>query len=370
MKHVGEGITRLRIHTEPENQNTSERRYDARTQQKVIALASRLQDERRETLTAQEMEDLGQEVGLEPHFIRQALAQLPTKKRAETQASLVPKPPAGSRTEFRSVLIAFLLPLIWGILARIGSPNPVLAQFYTLISPPALACLQGFLTGKKRVGLAAALALIASLLPTTAVADYGSMAINSPALFFLFFIAPLAALLGVAGAWTRQRYFPFPSAAAPAPPGVSRPELLHLLSELQTQWGVGKGRYAFLSVETVGSASGAASEQFRRWVEETIAGYGGTVQTTPDGGLICLFLTDAAAVKAAHHLVSLPLRIRCGLSAGETADRAVALGKRAGAGTIAVEEELRDFAERELGPGTALPQAGGETIFAFEPNSA
>src|SRR5690242_19348164 len=53
-----------------------EPRYDAVTLRKVARLAQRLQDRQQETLTAREMESIGAEVGLDPTFMRRALAQL------------------------------------------------------------------------------------------------------------------------------------------------------------------------------------------------------------------------------------------------------------------------------------------------------
>jgi hypothetical protein len=53
-----------------------EPRYTSETLEKVVDLASRLQGEHQETLTAQDIEAIGEEVGLDPAFIRQALAQL------------------------------------------------------------------------------------------------------------------------------------------------------------------------------------------------------------------------------------------------------------------------------------------------------
>src|SRR5205807_8267276 len=70
-----------------------EHRYDSATLRKVTALAARLQSAHHETLTAPEIEAIGTEVGLEPAFTRQALAQMTAAQPAATTA------PAG-KTEF------------------------------------------------------------------------------------------------------------------------------------------------------------------------------------------------------------------------------------------------------------------------------
>jgi hypothetical protein len=53
-----------------------EPRYNAETVRKVASLAARLQSQQQEGVTAQEMEAIAAEVGLESAFIRQALARL------------------------------------------------------------------------------------------------------------------------------------------------------------------------------------------------------------------------------------------------------------------------------------------------------
>ena len=61
-------------------------RYDAAMQQRVIALAVRLQHEHRETLTAAQIEAAAEEVGLEPEFVRQAIRELSTEPESARDA--------------------------------------------------------------------------------------------------------------------------------------------------------------------------------------------------------------------------------------------------------------------------------------------
>src|SRR5439155_1077668 len=65
--------------------------------------------------------------------------------------------------------------------------------------------------------------------------------------------------MGMVGAWARQRYFPYASAAPPAQQNVSRPEMLHLLFGLQSQLEAQKQHRAFLSVDVVGAETAGAA---------------------------------------------------------------------------------------------------------------
>ncbi len=64
-------------------------RYSPDTLRKVVEMAARLQMETRETLTAEEVEAIGREVGLEPTFVRQAMAELHSKSTAAQPRSRV-----------------------------------------------------------------------------------------------------------------------------------------------------------------------------------------------------------------------------------------------------------------------------------------
>jgi hypothetical protein len=68
-------------------QQTEEKRYDAKKLQQVVELATRLQHEHHETLTAAQVEQMGQDLGLSPEFIRKALVLV---EEEETRAVSVP----------------------------------------------------------------------------------------------------------------------------------------------------------------------------------------------------------------------------------------------------------------------------------------
>src|SRR5437016_2374064 len=90
---------------------TDEPRYDHETLQKVAALAERLQGQHQETLTATDIEAVGREVGLEPAFIHQALAQVAEAQgkpaRTEAAAPAVATTERARRREFFGIVSAW-----------------------------------------------------------------------------------------------------------------------------------------------------------------------------------------------------------------------------------------------------------------------
>jgi len=122
---------------------------------------------------------------------------------------------------------------------------------------------------------------------------------------------------------------------------------------------------------------------------------GGQVQSAAGDGMMCLFETDAGAVRAARLLqvglaqfnagrnrLPMPFRLRCGVSAGEVAmeegasigyldspviDRAAALQKSAEPGDIVVSGEVAGVALVELGGLAALPEPiQGQPAFSWK----
>lgn len=65
-----------RLHQQAETAPPASVRLDADMQRKVIALATRLQNEHRETVTADQLEAAAAEAGLDRSFVRQAIAQV------------------------------------------------------------------------------------------------------------------------------------------------------------------------------------------------------------------------------------------------------------------------------------------------------
>lgn len=55
---------------------SGESRFDSATTDKIIRLASRLDAENRERLSAEEIEGIAKEIGIEASFVREALQQV------------------------------------------------------------------------------------------------------------------------------------------------------------------------------------------------------------------------------------------------------------------------------------------------------
>ncbi len=325
-----------------QQQPVVERRYKPETLQKAVELASRLQLEHRETMTAQEIEDIGREVGIEPAFIQQALAQL------VAQASKV----------------------------KVQQP----------VADP-----------QKREAVAAAwwaagwtLPLILVILGSTLF--HGSIA---AALFFMGWAIYIGGGIVLSSGSEGSEV---------KPARLSRSALLDVLFALQRGLEAQKQHRAFLSVDVVGSSDmkRTAPEltveysftQFRRWVEEVVQANGGAMQSAAGDGMMCMFSEDAAALRAAFQLqkglpqfnaslnrLPVPFRLRCGVSAGDVAieegvplghvhspviDRAAVLQKRAAEGDIVVSGEVAAAALIELGGLAPLPDTtDGQPAFSW-----
>lgn|GEM_PF-913302 len=410
-----------------EPQQETESRYQPALLQQVTTLASRLQDEHRETLTAQQMEAIGAEVGLEPAFVRKALDQLTQQKvlKKTTQTAAQTTTTTASKAEFYTAIVALAFPFFWGTLAyfmvraglspRFFSPrgglapteeSTSLAIFFSLLAPGPLAVLQGFLTGKKSLGRISGLVLACALAATFPYAVPTGYGIDgATALPYAFVGAGMLSLLGNAGARLRERYFPLPSAEKKEVGNLSRAELLDALFALQQQLQGQKQHRAFLSVDVVGStemkhgASDLAVEhafgQLRRWIEQIVAANGGQIQSTAGDGMMCLFPNDAAAIRAARALqerlpqfnstisnaLMPPFRLRCGVNAGDVAiedgapighlnsvviDRAAQLQKRAEPEGILISGDMAVAAFAELGQAQLTPETIlGEVVFIW-----
>ena len=79
--------------TLPQNTTDAEPRFDAQTVQEVIALAVQLQADHAETLSVAQVEAIGSDVGVEPSFVQQALAQITSQKEAKRQVSFLEQVP-------------------------------------------------------------------------------------------------------------------------------------------------------------------------------------------------------------------------------------------------------------------------------------
>ena len=471
-----------------ETQTQAERRYDPDTLRRMTAVATRLQHDHYEKMTAGEMESIGAEVGLKPEFVQQALAQLDAEhaqaeqerqqqearqatqqadqsimqgrktrqQQSSTNKTTRHSQASGTRAEFYSVCAALAAPLLFGLLAyhfkctidgSFTNPRSNAIQLFTLIAPVPIALLQGFAAGKRRVGFAAAAALILALAPTVpflgavSSAQYQQILTDIlshlPEMMAYSLIGiPIAGAFGIVGAWMRQRYFPFSgdrarddaratpqnasypdpqrlqhreyapmqTAPTPYPNATTTPYApannMHLTpnayahaylpyqnAQQQTPYNVApipqNTRRAFLSVDVAGldnlrqSATLAAVDysfgQLRGWTEEIVRVCGGDVHREANMGLLASFPSEAQAARAARMMhtrlgefnqtlnrLPVPFRLRCGLSAGDTAnnaavDRSQGLLRMANAGDTLVSSEMGAVALAELGPLTPLP---------------
>src|SRR5436305_275314 len=161
-----------RLHRE----DSAEPRYDSSTLRKVTALAERLKERHLETITAREMEAVGAEVGLDPAFIQEALAQLAAPPVPQAAGGLVPAPSTAptrpKRAEFWSALaawaIAFIVPAFTLLISSQGltSTGELFIEVACVAAPLPLAGVVGLLAGQRKTGLASAAALGAGFAPS------------------------------------------------------------------------------------------------------------------------------------------------------------------------------------------------------------
>lgn len=210
-------------------------RFDPQMQQRVVELASRLQHQDNERMSAHQIINAAEEVGLEPEYVRQAMSQIRLEEAASAaQRRTVPLHVQASastnRSEFRRFLAAMSAPFVLGAFAFLFKDFTTLAILLGLILPAPMACLSGFLTGCKRVGFVTATLLPLALAPTiyhlglhiwltsgegpnfaydphNVVRAHENGAMMS--FCYLFFGMPTAGFLGAFGAWARRKYFPF-----------------------------------------------------------------------------------------------------------------------------------------------------------------
>lgn len=328
-----------------------ERRYDQETLRKVTSLAQRLQDQHQDTLSAQEIEAAGAEVGLAPEFIRQALARI-----TPTPAKTVPVTAVAPAT-------------------RVSTP-----------------------TGKKRKALVAAWWSAAWVLPLLAI-WWGRLVSEGNSGIFGFFLG-LATYIGVGVYFSITAGETEPA----APRSHSRTDLLLALHSLERQLEASKVRRTFLSIDVAGSfqmREGEADlaveysfERFGAWARGIVEACNGVFYATPGDGAVGAFRDDAGALRAARLLqegigrfnveqnrLSRPFRVRCGVNAGDVTlegdtplghgsnpvvNQAAALQRQAVPGDIVVSESVAAAALVELGSLSRLPEAvSGQPAFSW-----
>ena len=378
--------------------STAAPRYDAETQQKIIALASRLQQERDATLNAEQLAAAGAEVGLEPAFVREAVARLEAAEEA-ARAAVTPSgmaagtaqsvasatPVAGHAAQvrvaqrqrrpsrarlpakhLRSRLIGVAWAAFFGIfLTQTQHEGPVPA----LVIPGliALTTWLGGVLGRKRDAFWTGAALV---LVTLLTASLGIRYFMPPFVLLVFLMAA-GGLTGAGGAWLaqwRERREPAEEETEAVPTAghdeMNRAALLEQMFALQRQLAGQKRRAAFLSVDVVGSsqikqaARTAGDElavehaflQYHRWVEEVVRRQGGRMQMAAGDGMMCLF--EATAEEGAP-----PPEVRAVRAARELQTQIAAFNTALSGGPLAAPLRLRcgvSTGEVAIEPGAPL----------------
>jgi class 3 adenylate cyclase len=411
-------------HTESEetpSRPLTENRYDEATVQKAIALAARLQDQHRETLTVAQVQAIADELGIDPAFVRQSLDQLDAAKAAPS-ANKSPQGQGQAQAQLPKPVVteASSAEVVDRLKAVVGLPNTQ-EEMQKLRREKYAALVEWLhLVGPKRWWAIAWL-----LMPL--LAELSGKHRDGPLAAVGFFI-----YVGV-GIYLTQRQKAIDSGqlvaqpvsqpqsqaqppATPAPPvqmatslsptsEVSREAMLAQLFTLQKQLENTRVHRAFLSVDVVHSTEMKAigSElavefsfgQYRKWVEAIVRTEGGELQVAAGDGVMCIFENDEAAVRAAKKLLldlprfnveqnqlSRPFKIRCGINAGEIAyepgtpigflqssviDRAAVVQKYAPENSLAVTTNVDPAARFNLPDAKALSyENSDELIYVWQ----
>ncbi|WP_395093568.1 hypothetical protein [Armatimonas sp.] len=211
-------------------QQPEEKRYDAKKLQQVVELATRLQHQHYETLTAAQVEQMGEDLGLSPEFIRKALVLV---EEEETQQYLAPtshveplarvqteaSPKRLSRKTIRKVLLPALAitPLVWvvGPILAVAmqsdfKPGLELIIMGIMVAVPAVAALvSGASSRSRRAGLlgGAAVGLISWVGFLLTVVPSGNY-LSSMLIGLMFYLGGASALASLAVAlrrWWKDR---------------------------------------------------------------------------------------------------------------------------------------------------------------------
>lgn len=375
-----------------------EPRYDAATLKKVAALAERLQHERRETLSAREIESIGTEAGLQPAFVRAALAQITAE-----QEVLAPESTDKGAFVGIGLAAAFFSLFTYSVSNAQGAPSTLLMWCW-LVLPVLLPALVGFATKRSKLGLVTGLAIIHTHVLAGCILSMQHESANGSEFWqFAFFYALLGALLaggtGWFAGWLRERP---KGKRKEAPP--QRQELLGSLLALQQQLEGPKVHRTFLSIDVAGTAELKRGEteltveysfsEFRQWVEEIASAHGGQTLPSVTEGVLCVFPDGTSAARAARQVqdtlrrfndssnrLSRPFRVRCGISGGEIAagslqsdgrprswlvDHAISLQRTADPGDILISESAAGPALGVLGSlARAAQPVEGEPAFTW-----
>ncbi|HEY3284539.1 MAG TPA: adenylate/guanylate cyclase domain-containing protein [Armatimonadota bacterium] len=359
-----------------------ERRYTTEETQRIINLAQEVEQFRGDTITADEVVEVGQRLNLDPAVLRELLARTgPAPRRSA---------PSDKVLRLRQRMLSLTLPFGVGLLAYLLRSEETVLVALSVIGLLPISAMLGYLAGREDTGEQAASVLVLALAPAL-----GPLCVLH---------APIAILparwAGRKGAEIRREHDEELAGGGQ----VSRLELLDQLYSLERRLEGEKLYRVFLSVDVVGSSHAAQSGpelaveytfgQFRLWVEESLKEFGGRVQSSAGDGVMCLFEEDVAAIRAARRLLTgieefnrarnrldAPLRIRCGISAGEVAlepgvnlrdvqspaiYRAAVMQKMAQPDDLVISQEVAGAAVWELdGLSPCQEEGGTPTAYAW-----
>lgn len=370
------------FHPEPQAA-TGAQRYDEQTLRQAIQLADRLQKEHKERYSAEDIEKIAAEIGVQPEFVRKALGEIEDKHEAE--AATKPAPPPVTQQVGQQVGQA-----VQQVSKSAGTAAKDILERVEKGTIPELKRWEsqwwsmGWLLMMIPVAVLEKIKVLDSL--TGLVATAGMIT-------YVWF--------GIHLSKTRERkqkeaeLLHTQVQKGIVPPvrysveasGVTREELLAQMVEIQKRLEGERVRRTFLSLDVVSSSEMKRSadellveysfNQYRRFVEEIVLAEGGQVQSTAGDGTMAMFAADSAAVRAAlrlqnelasfnalHNRLPRPFHIRCGINAGEVAlmpgtpighlqsaviDRAAALQKSALPDDIVVSGDLSSEGFAALG---------------------
>ena len=357
-------------------------RYDEQTLRQAIQLADRLQTEHKERYSADDIEKIAAEIGVQPEFVQKALNEIEDKHDAQQQAippkkNTLPVVPIQAQQVNQAMRQA-------GEELR-GTTRNFIQTVSQRLDEANLEQMKGY------VGTWWGAAWLMIPIADQIVGNRSSGALPGLATltyvgFGIYLSKRLDTKKKEAALAAKVQVPPVPASLGVAPPvrysvetsGVSRDELLAQMIQIQKRLEGGRVRQAFLSIDVVSSneLKRSADEllveysfnQYRRFVEEIVLAEGGQVQSTAGDGTMAMFASDAAAVRAAlrlqekmasfnadHNRLPRPFQVRCGINAGEVAlmpgqpigylqsaviDRAAALQKSASSGDIIVSGDL------------------------------
>jgi hypothetical protein len=204
-------------HTVPQTTgNGSERRYDTQTMHKAVEIAARMQAEHQETLTAQEIEAIATEAGIDPRFIQRALEIAETETAGQkTQQVVAVRQRQRSRRRLsrKAMTLIFGVPLLYFVfalpmifMAMKARDDGFLSVFLILVLPFLVTLISAANLRRTRQGavLGFLMGIFAFLAPFVA-----SLSQNNPGNISLFgFIAfcfvVIGTVLGAATTWVRR----------------------------------------------------------------------------------------------------------------------------------------------------------------------